>query len=44
MTDVNDLVDRDSLRAFLGGDLGETETFTVECHEQGFSNETLFVQ
>ena len=43
MPEVDDLVDYDGLREFLADELGETETFDVERHEQGFSNETLFV-
>ncbi|SEN66512.1 Predicted kinase, aminoglycoside phosphotransferase (APT) family [Halorientalis persicus] len=43
MPDEADLVDRDRLRAFLAERLGETDTFDVERHDQGFSNETLFV-
>ncbi len=43
MPEVDDLVDYDGLREFLTDELGETETFDVERHEQGFSNETLFV-
>jgi len=38
-----DLVDRENLRAFLADELGENERFEIERHDQGFSNETLFV-
>jgi aminoglycoside phosphotransferase (APT) family kinase protein len=43
MPDEADLVDRDRLRPFLAERLGETDQFGVERHDQGFSNETLFV-
>lgn len=43
MIEVTDLIDRDGLREFLASELGETETFDVKRHEEGFSNETLFV-
>jgi len=43
MPDAADLVDRDALRSFLAAELGETDDFEVERHDQGFSNETLFV-
>ncbi|MXR51243.1 phosphotransferase [Halovenus sp. WSH3] len=39
----SDLVDRDQLRSFLREHLGPAETFDVQRHDQGFSNETLFV-
>ena len=38
-----DLVDRGNLRAFLAAQLGREEDIDVERHDQGFSNETLFV-
>ncbi|NEU57786.1 phosphotransferase family protein [Halorussus sp. MSC15.2] len=37
------LVDRSALRDYLAQQLGETETYTVRHHEEGHSNETLFV-
>jgi aminoglycoside phosphotransferase (APT) family kinase protein len=43
MPDAAELVDRESLRTFLAGEFGETDEFEVERHDQGFSNETLFV-
>lgn len=43
MPDTADLVDHENLRAFLVEHLGETDEFEVERHDQGFSNETLFV-
>ena len=43
MADADDLVDRESLQAFLAERLGGVDEFDVERHEQGFSNETLFV-
>ncbi len=44
MPDVDELVDRDRLRQFLELEAGEADEFEVERHDQGFSNETLFVQ
>jgi aminoglycoside phosphotransferase (APT) family kinase protein len=38
-----DLVDRDDLEAFLTDTVGPAEHLAVERHDQGFSNETLFV-
>ena len=43
MADADDLVDRGNLRTFLAERLGGVDEFDVERHEQGFSNETLFV-
>jgi len=43
MPSVEELVDREKLRAFLADRIGEAESFGVERHSQGFSNETLFV-
>ncbi len=43
MATESDLVDRENLRAFLADELGETDEFDIERHDQGFSNETLFV-
>ncbi|MFB6142537.1 MAG: phosphotransferase family protein [Halorientalis sp.] len=44
MPEADDLVDRGRLREFLAGHLGAAEEFAVERHDQGFSNETLFVE
>ena len=38
------LVDLDALEAYLEGELGPVDRYEVERHEQGHSNETLFVQ
>lgn len=38
------LVDEDALRAFLTAELGPADSFAVQRHEQGHSNETLFVE
>ena len=43
MITVEDLVDRENLAAFLEERLGPVDTYEVSRHEQGFSNETLFV-
>ncbi|WP_336325516.1 phosphotransferase family protein [Halovenus sp. HT40] len=43
MATESDLVDREHLRSFLEEHLGEAEEFDVQRHDQGFSNETLFV-
>jgi aminoglycoside phosphotransferase (APT) family kinase protein len=43
MLTADDLVDRERLRAFLETQAGDADTFDIERHEQGFSNETLFV-
>lgn len=43
MPSVDDLVDRENLKAFLSERLGPATEFQVERHDQGFSNETLFV-
>jgi aminoglycoside phosphotransferase (APT) family kinase protein len=43
MPAVEDLVDRDALRRFLSDRLGPTEQFAIQRHDQGLSNETLFV-
>jgi len=37
------LVDKQWLQAYLEAELGPAETFSVERHEEGHSNETLFV-
>jgi len=37
------LVDEDALAAYLAGTLGPAETFAVERHREGHSNETLFL-
>jgi aminoglycoside phosphotransferase (APT) family kinase protein len=37
------LVDEDALRAFLTDELGPADGFGVQRHEEGHSNETLFV-
>src|SRR6056297_3103342 len=38
------LVDADALASFLTAELGPAETFAVERHDAGHSNETLFVE
>lgn len=38
------LVDENALREFLADELGPADTFDVRRHEQGHSNETLFVE
>ncbi len=43
MATASDLVDHENLRSFLAEHLGATERFDVQRHDQGFSNETLFV-
>jgi aminoglycoside phosphotransferase (APT) family kinase protein len=43
MTGVEDLVDRENVRTFLTDQLGPADRFAVERHDQGLSNETLFV-
>ncbi len=43
MPEAEELVDRDALQSYLKGHLGEADGFDVERHDQGFSNETLFV-
>ena len=43
MPEAQELVDEEGLRTFLASHLGEEETFEVERHDQGHSNETLFV-
>jgi hypothetical protein len=35
MTDADDFVDRERLRAFLATELGEADDFGVERHDQG---------
>jgi aminoglycoside phosphotransferase (APT) family kinase protein len=40
----SDLVDPEGLRTFLADRLGPADSFGVERHDQGFSNETLFVE
>jgi aminoglycoside phosphotransferase (APT) family kinase protein len=37
------LVDRDTLSAFLEDELGPADRFEIEHHQEGHSNETLFV-
>ena len=43
MTDAEELVDEEGLRGFLAGHVGDASVFEIERHEEGFSNETLFV-
>jgi len=43
MPEAAELVDRERLRSFLADALGEADSFDVARHDQGFSNETLFV-
>ena len=43
MPEAQELVDREGLRDFLTEHLGEQERLDVERHEEGHSNETLFV-
>ncbi len=43
MPALEDLVDRERLRGFLTDRLGPVGRFAVERHDQGLSNETLFV-
>jgi aminoglycoside phosphotransferase (APT) family kinase protein len=43
MPAAEDLVDRENVRAFLADRLGPAEQFDIERHDQGLSNETLFV-
>ena len=43
MPSESDLVDRDNLQVFLETQLGDADRFEVQRHDQGFSNETLFV-
>jgi len=43
MPEAQELVDEGGLRAFLSERLGEQETLEVERHDEGHSNETLFV-
>ncbi len=43
MPTEDELVDRENLRAFLSDELGSADRFHVERHDEGFSNETLFV-
>ena len=43
MPEVAELVDRERLRSFLADALGGADSFDVARHDQGFSNETLFV-
>jgi Predicted aminoglycoside phosphotransferase len=43
MPALEDLVDRERLRGFLTDRLGPAGRFGVERHDQGLSNETLFV-
>jgi len=37
------IVDEDALAQYLKSELGPAETYTIERHQQGHSNETLFV-
>lgn len=37
------LVDERQLRTYLTSELGDSETFSVEWHQEGHSNETLFI-
>ncbi|WP_227377884.1 phosphotransferase family protein [Haladaptatus halobius] len=37
------LVDEQRLRAYLASKLGESKTYAIEWHQEGHSNETLFV-
>ena len=43
MPEAKELVDEEGLRRYLAEHLGEEETLEVERHDQGHSNETLFV-
>ncbi|MFP4632876.1 MAG: phosphotransferase family protein [Halobacteriales archaeon] len=43
MPDADDLVDEDVLADYLRERLGDADSYSVERHDQGFSNETLFV-
>jgi aminoglycoside phosphotransferase (APT) family kinase protein len=43
MTAVEDLVDREAVRGFLFDRLGPADQFAIQRHDQGLSNETLFV-
>ena len=43
MPEAKELVDEGGLRSFLAEHLGEEDTLEVERHDQGHSNETLFV-
>ncbi len=43
MPETTELVDHENLREFLAERLGETDEYDVKRHDQGFSNETLFV-
>jgi len=43
MPEAEELVDKGALSRFLADHLGDAETLGVERHDQGFSNETLFV-
>lgn len=40
---LNQLVDRERLREYLSEHLGETGHFEIEYHQEGHSNETLFI-
>ena len=40
---IDRLVDEDSLRSYLEGELGPAEEFSISHHQEGHSNETLFV-
>ena len=37
------IVDQDSLATYLEAELGTVEEYEVEHHQEGHSNETLFV-
>lgn len=43
MPEAKELVDQEGLREFLTEHLGDEDRLEVERHDQGFSNETLFV-
>jgi aminoglycoside phosphotransferase (APT) family kinase protein len=43
MPEAEELVDEEELSAFLAEHIGDTERLEVERHDEGFSNETLFV-
>jgi len=38
------LVDEDVLQAYLDRELGDTRSVTVQYHDEGHSNETLFIE
>lgn len=43
-TYLNELVDKENLRAYLNSHLGPTDRFEIEHHGEGHSNETLFLK